>query len=126
MPTDYFARVVLVLRNGATALGTAGVFVDKFVCIEQNDFARLDRSDPIKAVRNTQPGPAAGRKRSRLNAAYLIPKCKKPRRLEPAGLSSNGTGRLARPRPSSAADDGNSQQERDQQRTERSFAHDIT
>jgi hypothetical protein len=56
MPTDYFARVVLVLRNGATALGTAGVFVDKFVCIEQNDFAGPYRSVPIKAVRNTQPG----------------------------------------------------------------------
>jgi hypothetical protein len=53
MPTDYFERVVFVLRNGATARGTAGVFVDKFVCIEQNDFARLYRSVPI---RNTQPG----------------------------------------------------------------------
>jgi hypothetical protein len=52
---------------------------------------------------------------------------RKTRRIEPAGLTSEWTGTVsARPKPSSAAGDGNSQQERDQQRTKRRLARDVT
>src|ERR1700676_383198 len=39
---------VLILRNRAAAHGSAGVLVDKLVCIKQHDFARLYGTIPIR------------------------------------------------------------------------------
>src|ERR1700680_5332836 len=46
-PHKLLRACILVLRNGASAHGTARVLINKFACIKQNDFARLYSAVPI-------------------------------------------------------------------------------